>query len=847
MSLGAAPERCAGETLARLAVDDLVQEFLVESNENLDRVDTELVKLESDPGSVELLASIFRGVHSIKGACGFLGFNKLQALAHAGENLLSKLRDGALVLTPEISSALLATVDGIRQMLATIASTEQDGEETYTEVIETLQRLASAQPLQASPSTSSPAPAQTIPAPAATPNTAPPASAAVSTAPANAVPADPATPKVAPSSPPANPVPEKKSKFQPQPGKLGGVLVERKRITADALVRALEAQQAGDARPIGEILVSAGAVTAAEVAEALRALDEARNQSAQDSTIRVNVTLLDRLMNLVGELVLARNQIVQYASQQEDNAFLATIQQLNLVTSELREGVMKTRMQPISRLFDKVPRVVRDVSVACGKQVRIDAEGKNTELDRTLLEAINDPLTHLVRNAIDHGIELPARRVELGKPAEGLLTLRALHEGGQVTIEISDDGAGIDAERIRRKALERGAITAEQAARMSAAESLNLIFLPGVSTAEKVTNVSGRGVGMDVVKTNIERVGGSVEIQTRLGEGSTFKVKVPLTLAIVPALIVRSAGKCFAIPQVNLVELVRLENGHAGIEMVHGASVYRLRGRLLPLVHLNRELKLAPVESPGDANCAALNIVVLQVDSRRFGLVVDEVHDAEEIVVKPLSKHLKGIRAYAGATIMGDGKLALILDVLGIAAGAGITADAHEALVKKESSEAQVSAGDAQKFILFSGPGNSRMALPLNALARLEEIPVSRIELSGERSVVQYRGQILPLIRVSKVLPTSSNWNDEANVANPASTVSVLVLNHDGRTFGLVVDRIVDIVEQATEVRAAATRDGVLCSTVIGEHVTELLDVPAIWRMVAPSSNAASGAAAGQD
>lgn len=798
---------------AGVAVDDLIREFLVESNENLDRVDAELVKLEVDPGSAELLASVFRGIHSIKGACGFLGFNKLQALAHAGENLLSKLRDGVLVLTPDISSALLSTVDGIRQMLATISSAGHDGEEAFADLIETLQRLHSRG------SVASPA----IPAPVVGATPAP-------------VPVPPAVPDPPAVSPPAA-TRGKKKKFQAQPGKLGGALIERKRIKLDDLIRALEAQEAGDSRPIGEILVSAGAVTAADVAEALRALDEARNQTAQDSTIRVNVTLLDRLMNLVGELVLARNQIVQYASQQEDTGFLATIQQLNLVTSELREGVMKTRMQPISRLFDKVPRVVRDVSVACGKQVRIETEGKNTELDRTLLEAINDPLTHLVRNAIDHGIELPERRIELGKPAEGVLTLRALHEGGQVTIEIADDGAGIDAERIRKKAVERGTITAEQAARMSSAEALNLIFLPGVSTAEKVTNVSGRGVGMDVVRTNIERVGGSVEIQTRLGEGTTFKVKVPLTLAIVPALIVRSGEKCFAIPQVNLVELVRLENAREGIELVHGTSVYRLRGRLLPLIHLNRELKLPPDRPASSAE--AINIVVLQVDSRRFGLVVDQVQDAEEIVVKPLSKHLKGIRAYAGATILGDGKLALILDVLGIASAAGITADASETTVKKEVAETQTTAEDRQKLVLFCGPGGSRMAIPLSSLARLEEIPVTRIERSGERLVVQYREQILPLVRVTEVLPPPIHSAHASKDSENPATVPVLVLNSDGHSFGLVVDRILDIVEQAIAVRAPATRPGVLCSTVIADHVTELIDIPAIWQTVAPPGDLA--------
>ena len=367
---------------------------------------------------------------------------------------------------------------------------------------------------------------------------------------------------------------------------------------------------------------------------------------------------------------------------------------------------------------------------------------------------------------------------------------------------------------------------------MSPAESLNLIFLPGVSTAEKVTSVSGRGVGMDVVRTNIERVGGSVEIQTRLGEGTTFKVKVPLTLAIVPALIVRSGEKCFAIPQVSLVELVRLENAREGIELVHGTSVYRLRGRLLPLVHLNRELKLVPAR-PGSA-AEAVNIVVLQVDNRRFGLVVDQVQDAEEIVVKPLSKHLKGIRAYAGATILVDGKLALILDVLGVASAAGITADSNEIAVKKEVPEVQTARDERQKLVLFSGPGESHMALYLNSLARLEEIPVTRIEHSGERLVVEERGQILPLVRISDVLPSPARSEYESSDSDSPASVQVLVLNSDGHSFGLVVDRILEIVEQPVAVRAPATRPGILCSAVIADHVTELIDIPSIWQTIAP-------------
>ena len=822
-------------------MDDLIQEFLVESNENLDRYDSELVKLESEPGSQALLSSIFRSIHSIKGACGFLGFQKLEKLAHAGENLLSKLRDGQLTLTPEIGSALLLTGDSIRQMLAAIGATGADGDEEFLELIERLKTLQEG----------------AVPAPAKAASKAEPASVAKkATAPPQK--SEPTIPKPDPEkaaahepSPPAETAAQaRKKKHQPQTGKLGGTLVERQHLKAEDLARGLEAQETGDARPIGEILVSLGVVSAPEVSTALRMLEEQRAKaSAQDSTIRVHVNLLDKLMNLVGELVLARNQILQFAGQQEDTAFVGTLQRLNLVTTELRESVMKTRMQPISRLFDKVPRVVRDVSMACGKQVRVETEGKETELDRTLLEAMNDPLTHLVRNAIDHGIESPDKRVAVGKSAEGLLRLRALHEGGQVTIEITDDGAGIDLERIRKKAVDRGIVSAELAARMGPQEALNLIMLPGVSTAEKVTNVSGRGVGMDVVKTNIEHVGGSIEIQTQLGQGTTFRIKLPLTLAIVPALIVRCAGRRFAIPQVNLVELVRAEADKGGIELVHDVPVYRLRGRLLPLVPLSRELGLDPKDG-AEKSKAAVNIVVLQVDSRQFGLVVDEVHDTEEIVVKPLGKHFKSIKAYAGATIMGDGKPVLILDVPGLAQSASILTGGHdEARIGHDADSAGRKAVDSQKFVLFAGPGGSRMALPLHMLARLEELPARNVERSGNQWVAQYRGQILPLIRVSHALEERRERVAAllAEEFPPSHSIQVLVLNHEGQAFGLVVPEILDIVEDAAEVQAEATRAGVLYSAVIANRVTELIDVAHILRSgEIYRSPAAQAAGAGQ-
>jgi two-component system chemotaxis sensor kinase CheA len=489
-------------------------------------------------------------------------------------------------------------------------------------------------------------------------------------------------------------------------------------------------------------------------------------------------------------------------------------------------------MQPIGNIWSQFPRTVRDVALGCGKEVNIEMEGKETELDKTIIEAIKDPLTHLVRNSVDHGIELPEERVKIGKDRAGRLILRAFHEGGQVNIEISDDGGGLKVERLRQKALDRGLITAEQSARMTEREIFNLIFLPGFSTAEKVTNVSGRGVGMDVVKTNVERIGGNVDVQSTVGQGTTVRVKIPLTLAIIPALVVTCGGDRYAIPQVNLLELVRLEADEVakGIELVHGAPVYRLRGRLLPLVYLSRELKLAVEENPAERD-GAVNIVVLQADERQFGLVVDQINDTEEIVVKPLRKQLKTIKTFAGSSIMGDGKVALILDVLGLAQRAGVITETHErAMAEKVSQSATIA--DKQTFLLFAGPGDSRMAIPLSTLARLEEFPVSQVEMSGTQWVTQYRGQILQLVRLSVIMEERRQRLKSLHAlpAIDSGPIQVLVLNHEGRTFGLVVDRILDIVEDRAEVKMAATRAVVLYSVVIGDRVTELLDIPAILR-----------------
>jgi len=781
--------------------DEIVREFLVESYENLDRLDQELITLERDPGNRETLASIFRTIHTIKGTSGFLAFNQLGAVTHVGESLLARLRDGLLCLTPEITTALLSMVDAVRQMLKSIEAAGNEGQRNDQELIATLTRL-----LQTD-AKAEPAPE---PAPAKEKNKE-------------------AQPK---DSPP--PVPN-----------LGDILIGQGKVKVSEVWEAVEQQSSGDPRHVGEILVEKGAVKEQDVVEALTTQQQARGQSASDSTIRVDVGQLDRLMNRVGELVLLRNQIVQYTNSSEDSELQGTSQRLNLLTTELQEGVMKTRMQPIGNIWSKFPRTVRDVALGCGRQVRIEMEGKETELDKTIIEAIKDPLTHLVRNAVDHGIEPPEARKAAGKNPEGLLFLRAFHEGGQVNIEITDDGAGLSRDKIVNKAIQKGLISPDQAARLSDREFTNLIFMPGLSTAEKVTNVSGRGVGMDVVKTNIEKIGGTVDVQSKPGQGTTVRMKIPLTLAIIPALIVTTAGDRYAIPQVSLLELVRLEGEQVrkGIELVNGAPVYRLRGRLLPLVYLKQELKADAANAAAAVqpqhpdlrtsveqsvlDLESANIVVLRADDRQFGLVVDEINDTEEIVVKPLSKQLKSINTYAGATIMGDGKVALILDVMGLAQRASVVGEVRDRAVTEKDATRGAEAGlnrQRNAVLLFQYGEGGRMAVDLALVARLEEFSRDTVEVAADQEVEQYRGQIMPLIRVSEVLKSKRLKAG----ASGQDSLHVVVYSDQGRSVGLVVDRILDIVEESFVIERQTGRQGVLGSAVIQKRVTDILDVPGL-------------------
>jgi len=579
---------------------------------------------------------------------------------------------------------------------------------------------------------------------------------------------------------------------------------------------------------------------------------EPRVGGVADSTIRVVVGLLDRLMTLIGELVLARNQILQYSADHDDGGFLGAVQRLNLLTSDLQANVMKTRMQPIGTVLGKFPRIVRDLAIACGKHVDFELDGQETELDKTLLEAIRDPLTHLVRNAVDHGIELPAVREAAGKSPAGRLRMVAFHEGGKVMIEITDDGAGIQVDRVREKAIANKMITAEAAARMSRQELLQLIFLPGFSTAEKVTQFSGRGVGMDVVRTNMERIGGTVEIESTPGQGTTIRSKIPLTLAIIPALIISSGEERYAIPQVSLLELVHLDAEQVcrSVERMHEVPVYRLRGELLPLVFLHEQLGL----ESNRHDLQELSIVVLQADDRPFGLVVDAIRDTEEIVVKPLQKQLKGISLFAGAAIMGDGRVALVLDVLGLARHARVVSGARSRVLGEIQRPTAPKVEEAPPALLVQTRTGEQMAVPLDQVARLEEFSATQLEQLGERTVVQYRGTILPLIDLSVTLQDLQAYGDRkpptgsrvASAAGPigsaagssaaaldvaapsphARTVPVVVYGEGSHQVGLIVDRILDIAPVPVSQVRQWSRPGTLFTTIVQDRVTEVIDVP---------------------
>ena len=696
-------------------MEDLVREFLAESAEGLDLIEHDLVELEHDPASLERLSEILRALHTLKGNSSMLGYPKLEAIAHAGEGLLDGLRDGKLALNPELTNALLAMVDALRDLLRTIERSGSEGDDDYSGFLRRLRR--------------------------------PPEGAA----------------------------------------------------------------------PVATVSISP-----------IAGMESLSDSHSANRKVRVSIDLLDRLMDLVGELVPARDQVLRCTSFQTDSAVLQASLRLKRITTEIQQSVMMARLQPIGSVWSRFPRLARDVASSCGKQVVVEMKGSEIEVDRGMIEAIKAPLTHILRNAIDHGIETPEQRLRAGKTAAGHLRFRAFHQEGWVQLEISDDGSGIDVKRVLRRALELGLVTPQQAGEMDARQAAWLVFAPGFSTASAVTSLSGRGVGLDVVRTNIQKMGGEIEIQSMAGQGTTLRIKVPLTLAVVPVLVVSVSGERFAIPQASLLEVVRLpaSRSAAAIEQVCGAPVYRLRDQLLPLCFLDRELHLEPRATD------TRYIAVLDAGSGRFGLVVDAVNDTEEIVVKPLGRQLRTIAFYAGAAILGDGRVALVLDVAGLAGKAGIAADCHGDSQDRPATAGEQQPGARPSWLIVRGAEGSRFALPRSAVLRLETIPANCIERSAEGEVVQYRGQVLRLLHISRLFhqpERDPEW------------LHVVIVEEYGVTAGLVVGGFEDIVSQALEVRGESHTDLLEGSAVVGERSADVLNLKRILGLLKDAAPSCAG------
>ncbi len=769
-------------------MDDLLREFLTETSESLDTVDNQLVRFEQDPNNAKILDNIFRLVHTIKGTCGFLGLPRLEALAHAGETLMGKFRDG-MPVTSEAVSLILSSIDRIKEILAGLEATEAEPEGTDQDLIVQLQEMVERGMAAMS------AQAQLVAAHAE------PAASAPAVAVAPAVEQGTLVPQILERQlrPGEVSLDELERAFQETaieveapPVAPAPVAAEPKPAAAPAAPPAASAKEKKAAKSVVEI----------DVPEA----DKIANQS-----IRVNVDTLEHLMTMVSELVLTRNQLLEISRRNDDTEFKVPLQRLSNVTAELQEGVMKTRMQPIGNAWQKLPRIVRDLAGELHKQIELEMHGADTELDRQVLDLIKDPLTHMVRNSADHGLETPAERAAAGKPEQGTIRLSAYHEGGHILICIADNGRGLNTERIKAKAISNGLVSEAELEKMTEAQIHKFIFAPGFSTAAAVTSVSGRGVGMDVVRTNIDQIGGTIDVKSVAGEGSSVTIKIPLTLAIVSALIVEAAGDRFAIPQLSVIELVRAQqNSEHRIERIKDTAVLRLRNKLLPLMHLKKLLKIDDGTSSDPENGF---IVVTQVGNQTFGIVVDGVFHTEEIVVKPMSTKLRHIEMFSGNTILGDGAVIMIIDPNGIAKALGAAGSAsHE--ISEENAAARANAAEQLTSLLVFRAGSAQpKAVPLGLVTRLEELATDKIELSNGRYMVQYRDQLMPLVQMEGVSVQTSG------------SQPILVFADDGRSMGLVVDEIIDIVEERLNIEVAGSREGILGSAVIKGQATEVIDV----------------------
>ncbi|MDV6331869.1 chemotaxis protein CheA [Asticcacaulis sp. 201] len=793
-------------------MDDLIAEFLTETAESLEVVDSELVKFEANPTERKTLDNIFRLVHTVKGTCGFLGLSRLEAVAHAGETLLGRFRDGKLEVTPLAVTLVLHSIDRIKVILASLEATGNEPDGDDHDLILQLEAMAEGQEVDLSAVQTMEVPARPIGSeidPAEINIPAPSAAAIDTSIPATGLQTgdvDPSTGRVL------------------RPGEVSEADLEAAFAAAEApdwmndepAPAAIEAP-APVAAPVPEkVTEKAVAVKAPAAApEPLAGLGGEDGQGITTTqSIRVSVDVLEGLMTLVSEMVLTRNQLLQISRNREDSAFATPLQRLSTLTGELQDSVMKTRMQPIGAAWKKLPRLVRDLSYELGKKIDLVMDGEGTELDRQVLELIRDPLTHMVRNSADHGLESTEERIQLGKPANGTVKLSAFHEGGYIVIRIADNGRGLNTARIREKIIEKGLASRTEVESLSDQQIHRYIFAPGFSTAAKVTNLSGRGVGMDVVRTNIEQIGGQIDLNSIPGQGTTFTIKIPLTLAIVSALIVGAGGQKFAVPQTAVMELVRTgANAEHRIEKINDALVLRLRNKLLPLVQLGPTLLL---EAAKDED--ATFVMVIQVGERRYGLVVNDVLDTEEIVVKPLASILRDVDVFSGATILGDGSVVLILDPNAMSERAGNMLEEKEATDAEEIVDQ--AASEKVAMLLFKAGNGAPKAVELEHITRLEHVESSQIEVMEGRAALQYRGKLMPILTVNGDYSGLLLSNTQDVHIQP-----LLVFTGEGYAMGLAVDEIVDVVEDRMTIELSPDRPGVRGTAIIAGRACEILDV----------------------
>jgi len=807
-------------------------EFVEEAREHLADIEIQLLQIEAMGEAIDdnLVNTVFRAIHSIKGAAGFLGLTQINAVSHRLENVLGRVRDKDLVPNPYNVDVMLKAADRLKSLIENI---ESSNETDNTELCQRLDSLLEAPVSQTaaqdagndSESSQGQSESMTTRKPTVKKTTTRRTSSGTRK---TRAPRGQSTRR------------SKKTKDE---------VTQRVETTLDATEATLNAAESktssstnaseAPAKPKrqparrksksskpGEEMGADSAPTTTQKASA-----PPRSASANESTIRVGVRVLDRLMNLAGELVLSRNQLLQALALDSSggrttNSSLDSIAAgLDQVTTELQESIMQTRMQPIGNVFNKFPRIIRDLSATLGKQIELLTEGNEVETDKTIVEAIADPLTHLIRNACDHGIEAPDIREKAGKPAQGTVVLKAYHQAGKVMIEIIDDGAGIDPAKLRAKAVEKGILDAAAADRMSDRDSVNLIFAPGFSTAAEITDVSGRGVGMDVVRTNIEKIGGSVEMLSQLGKGSTVQITLPLTLAIVPSMIV-AVGDCrYALPQSSIVELVQTDGKDKCIQRANSAEVLRLRGQLLPLVRLSHVLNLSTKESKAETDDCQL--VVVEAGRSKFAMAVDRVLDSEEIVVKPLGRHLGNLPLLAGATILGDGRVAMILDAAGIASRIDLAGDSEKRTQRHQEPIGETGPEDQQRLVLLSVGPKDRFAVSMDIVSRIERVALADIEPVGDQLLMQYRGGTLPLVTIDEVVKV-------AEVDRP-DQVFVIVFRVYGHEVGLIAPNLHDIrdVDLSSGVQMSR-EEGVAGVAVIDDRSTRLLDLYGLTKEARP-------------